>query len=69
MDEYKISKYTWETLTTQLQRTGQSGTAYAIYKKDYPFPNKSITLWKEVARGFRTEKQAQKHLEKIIKKS
>lgn len=59
MNEYKISSYTEQSIDNRtLKPKGNKRTKYCIYKKVFPFPNKSIFQWKTVKDGFKTEKEA-----------
>ena len=66
MDEYKITSYTEQNFNNKtLLPKGKKKTRYAIYKKKFPFPNKSIFLWENVKDGFKTEKEAEKFMETL----
>lgn len=63
MDEYKIVSYTEQSLDNKtLLPKGKKKTRYTVYKKKFPFPNKSIFLWETVKDGFKTEKEAEKFI-------
>lgn len=65
--EYKISSYTSQKLDNKtLVPTGRKKTRYAIYQKEYPFPNKTIFMWLQVKDGFKTEKEAEMFLEEKL---
>lgn len=65
MEEYKIGSYTEQRLNDRLLPVGRKKTRYSIYKKKYPFPNKSISLWETVKDGFKTEEEAESFLEML----
>lgn len=63
MAEYKINYYTEQKLDNRtLTPKGKKITKYAVVKKIFPFPNKSIFLWKTIKDGFRTEQEAERFL-------
>ena len=66
MVEYKINSYIEQKLDNRtLTPKGNKRTSYSVMKKEYPFPNKSIFLWKTVKDGFKTEQEAEKFLEEL----
>ena len=66
MEEYKIASYTEQRLDNKnLSPKGKKRTRYCVYKKTFPFPNKSIFLWKTVKSGFNTEKEAESFLKTL----
>lgn len=68
MAEYKIASYTEQRLDNRtLLPSGNKKTRYSVYKKEFPFPNKSIFQWKTVKDGFKTEKEAQSFLNYLYK--
>ena len=68
MEEYKISSYTMQRLDNKtLLPTGKKQIRYSVYKKTFPYPNKSIFMWDKVKDGFKTEKQAKEYLKTITK--
>lgn len=63
MNVYKITAYSEQTLDNRtLQPKGNKRTKYCVYKKAFPFPNKSIFVWETVKDGFKTEKEANQYL-------
>lgn len=63
MNEYKVTSYTEQNLDKKtLLPKGKKKTKYSVYKKKYPFPNKSIFLWETVKDGFKTEKEAEEFI-------
>ncbi|MBQ7292176.1 MAG: hypothetical protein IJW79_00405 [Clostridia bacterium] len=66
MAEYKISSYTEQKLDSRtLTPTGRKKTKYCIYKKIFPFPNKSIFLWETVKDNLKTKEEAEMFLEDL----
>lgn len=62
--KYKIVSYTEQKLNNKsLLPIGDKVKKYAIYKETFPFPNKTIGLWKTLKDGFKTEKEAIEYLE------
>ncbi len=70
MSEYKIASYTEQTLDNKtLQPKGSKQTKYCIYKKDFPFPNKSIFIWKSVKDNFKSREEAEQFLKTLKDKA
>lgn len=66
MEEYKVSSYTEQKLCNRtLLPKGKKETKYCVYKKKFPFPNKSIFLWEPVADNFKTEKEAKAYIDSL----
>ena len=64
MSEYKITAYSEQSLDNiTLQPKGNKRTKYCVYKKAFPFPNKSIFMWVTVKDGFKSEKEAERFLD------
>lgn len=45
---------------------GEKETVYCIYKKVFPFPNKSIFSWDPIGSSFKSEKEAKEFLRKAV---
>ena len=66
--EYKIIAYTEQTLDNRtLQPKGNKRTKYCIYKKVFPFPNKSIFDWEAVKDNFNYKKEAEQFLKTLTR--
>lgn len=66
LEEYKIEPYTIQMLDNRtLLPIGRKQKRYSVYKKECPFPNKSIHRWEKVKDGFKTKKQAEDFLKTI----
>jgi hypothetical protein len=67
MSDYKVVSYAEQALDkSTLKPKGKKVAKYAVYKKVFPFPNKSIFEWENVKNGFRTEKQAINFMERLV---
>lgn len=68
MAEYKIVPYTEQRLDNKtLLLNSHKKTRFSVYKKEFPFPNKSIFQWRTVKDGFKTEREAQDFLNHLNK--
>lgn len=65
-NEYKITSYYEQVLDTSFTPVGRKYKRWSIYRKEHPYPNKSIEAWMPVENGFKSQKAAEKYLAEIL---